>query len=275
MRRHESTIASWRPARPLADVHVGDDAEIDRAVCAAIRPVLRRAAFAADRLPPGRREWLNGFLYRSVEGALLQSHPDAQPCDLDGLWASFAHDLSTGGVVPTILGITRLANDADGEDERGGWARHGYALLAAFLRDVPDQRHLFASVMAATDPDEWRGYPNWFGALAPDAAAAIAHRRATATRWIHPSGDTADILRGVLDDAEPPVRHIAAVRLVELLRDATDAHVVRRLREAAADPDWIWSRREYFDGGSRGAQTAARRLRWLERGFATLDDDYD
>ena len=256
-----SDEVSWRPDRLLANVYVGDDAEIDRAVRAAIRPVLRAHSLAADHLPPGRRDWLKGFLYRSVEGGLLQSHPDAQPCDLDGLWSTFSHDLKTSGVVPTVIGITQLANDADGNEERQGWARHAYATLAAFLRSVPDQRDLLTSVIDTRDPAEWRRYPAWYGRLGPDPDQTILRRRAMATRWLHPSGDTAAVLRGALDDHAPLVRHIAAVRTMQLRGRQADDHLIDRLREAAADEEWIWSYRDHSEDGSLGCHIAASYLR--------------
>lgn len=264
---------SWRPERLLANVYVGDDAEIDRAVRAAIRPVLRAPNLAADRLPPGRREWLKGFLYRSVEGAVLQSNPHAQPCDLDGLWATFSHDLKASGVVPTVIGVTRLANDADGDDERSGWARHAYATVAGFLRDVPDQRDLLTSVIDARDPEQWHRYPAWFGRLEPDTEQMIAQRRAMAVRWLHQSGDTATVLRRALDDDVPLVRHIAAVRLMQLRGRETDDHLIGRLREAAADKEWIWSYRDHFEDGGTGSHVAMRYLQGLDAdSLLGLDD---
>jgi hypothetical protein len=254
-------------------VDIGDEIEIDRVVRQAVRPVLSAPVLAEDLLPAGQRRWFEGFVRRCAEGALLDSHPDVRSAELDRLWHSFTTDLIANGIVSTVLSTLRLANDGDGKEEQRGWARHASDVLRAFLRDSLDLHHVTAYAATTRDPDEWKRYPAWFGAVHTRHADAIASSRATATRWLPLIGGDSSILRTLLSDSVPEVRFIAAIRLAKLYPDATDSEIVRQLYEAAADETWIWSFREHFVDFRTGCAEAKAMLNAIDARAASRRDD--
>lgn len=216
------------------------------------KPLLAHPAFGEQAMPPGKRVWLEEFLARSIERALLKIGRGSRPTreDFDHLWHSFAGSLTGDGVVKAICNIAQLVHDPDGKEESRGWAGNARSVAELFL-DAKDVRQILEIVLETTDPAQCASYPGWFG-----YDSSVGHYRAIAARLLPYYRRDAEWLAPLLDDKKAEVRHIAALRLAFDWPALADDTVLSRVIEAAADADWIWSWSDHFNNLRTGREQA-------------------
>ena len=153
---------------------------IDETIASYARPLLARFEFQDERMPPGRCAWFEEFITGSVERALLvdDRHTLRDRQFFDNYWNMFSHDLADDGVVVAVLNIVRQAYDADGKEERRGWAYSARDLVRLFLQNHGALIAIFESAIATTDAATWARYPGWFG-----STKYVGHYRAIAVRF--------------------------------------------------------------------------------------------
>lgn len=254
---------SPRPPLPSLEgpIDLADHQLVDSLVKQQVEALLAAPALHATLMPAGRHAWFVGFLQRSLKDALLR--PSRH--DLDDYWRIFQSELIERGVVPTVLDILRLANDADDKEQRRGQALWAEETAAVLLHDKADVRTVLESAIGVGDTAVWQRYPAWYGRLDFDdtpPAHIVTWRRAQAVRFL-PVLQTCDgLLWSMLDDPVREVRHVAAVRVSMLAPDATDERLLLRLLDAATDRSWVWSWRQRYDDDGMGYHEA---LLLLER----------
>jgi hypothetical protein len=232
-----------------------DEVETERLIANYLRSILSCPELQAGLMPPGRRAWFEGFVHRSVEGALLQDRRDG----LARVWKIYETTVIDDGVVPAVTEIICLANDADGKEERRGWAYTAREMERTFLKDRADIREIFESAIASKSIEIWKRYPAWYGRrnVAPNLeSVVVARQRTTAVRFLPLFDQNDPLLRTLLNDDVAEIRHVAAIRLAASTPDADDQDLLDGLLNAAADREWIWSLADHFDNMRCGCHDA-------------------
>jgi hypothetical protein len=238
-----------------APIDIGDPVEIDRVVNRCVQPVLREAALLEALMPPGRMAWFDGFIRRCLEGAILQG-PHKY---LNHFWESFATGLLVRGVLTTILENLQLACDPTAKDERRGWAFAGHFVTTLFLQDRRDIRDILEGAILIKHPDVWQRYSVWYAqydSLTRSASDYVDGMREEALRFLPVFESRDALLEEMLGDEVRSIRHIAAMRVAEVMPDSTAEKLLVCLLDAAADESWVWSRREHYENGRKGCHEA-------------------
>jgi hypothetical protein len=214
-----------------------------------------------------QREWFRGFVRRSCERATDQEHTGSRIGGVEPVRfyaKAWAEDIASQGLAQALGYTLQLTFDPDGKEEFRGWSSHYTSITELFLQGAADVDLILKSFLETTDYETWKLYPGWFG-----HNEHVDHRRARAARFRPHFTSKFDWLPTLLDDQVPIIRHIAAIHIVKDWPNNVDERTFRRLREAADDPQWIWSWSEEFSSGATGAEKAQELLKacptpWLE-----------